>query len=116
MPVVLSKGEVKKILNATSNIKHKAILMLMYSGELQVGEIIKLRAEDIDLNRKLIHIRASKGRKDRYTLLSDVAFQTLREYWKKEKPQKWLFPSWNKEHITARTVQKIFQRLQESQD
>jgi len=101
---------VKRILNATSNIKHKAILMLMYSGGLRVGEVIRLRPEDIDSNRKLIHIRASKGRKDRYTLLSDVALQTLREYWKKEKPQKWLFPSWNKEkHITARTVQKIFQ-------
>jgi len=110
LPVVLSKEEVKKILNATSNIKHKAILMLMYSGGLRVGEIIRLRSEDIDLNRKLIHIRASKGRKDRYTLLSDVALQTLREHWKKEKHRKWLFPSWNKErHITARTVQKIFQ-------
>jgi len=82
----------------------------MYSGGLRVGEIIKLRVEDIDSNRKLIYIRASKGRKDRYTLLSNVALQTLREYWKKEKPQKCLFPSWNKEkHITARTVQKIFQ-------
>jgi len=110
LPVVLSKEEMKKILNATSNIKHKAILMLMYSGGLRVGEIIRLRPEDIDANRKLIRIRASKGRKDRYTLLSDVALQTLREYWKKEKPQKLLFPSWNKEkHITARTVQKIFQ-------
>jgi len=82
----------------------------MYSGGLRVGEVIKLRPEDIDSNRKLIYIRASKGRKDRYTLLSNVALQTLREYGKKEKPKKWLFPSWNKEkHITARTVQKIFQ-------
>ncbi|CAD7772433.1 Tyrosine recombinase XerD [Candidatus Methanoperedenaceae archaeon GB37] len=110
LPVVLSKEEVKKVLKATSNIKHKAILMLMYSGGLRVGEVVRLRPEDIDANRKLIHIRASKGRKDRYTLLSNVALQTLREYGKKEKPQKWLFPSWNKEkHITARTVQKIFQ-------
>lgn len=110
LPVVLGNEEVKRILNAISNIKHKVILMLVYSGGLQVGEIIKLRPEDIDSNRKLIYIRASKGRKDRYTLLSNVALQTLREYWKKEKPQKWLFPSWNKEkHITARTVQKIFQ-------
>jgi len=82
----------------------------MYSGGLWVGEIIRLRPEDIDANRKLIHIRASKGRKDRYTLLSDVALQTLREYWKNEKPQKWLFLSLDKEkHITTRTVQKIFQ-------
>ena len=82
----------------------------MYSGGLWVGEIIRLRPEDIDANRKLIHIRASKGKKDRYTLLSDVALQTLREYWKNEKPQKWLFLSLDKEkHITTRTVQKIFQ-------
>lgn len=110
LPLVLSKEEVKKMLEVTTNIKHKAILMLVYSGGLRVGEVIKLKPEDIDASRKLIHIRASKGRKDRYTLLSDMALQILREYWKREKPRKWLFPSWNKEkHITARTVQKIFQ-------
>ena len=86
-----------------------AILMLAYSGGLRVGEVVRLKPEDIHTNRKLIHVRASKGRKDRYTLLSDVALETLREYWKREKPKKWLFPSWNKEkHITGRTVQKIF--------
>jgi len=107
---VLSKEEVKKILDVTSNIKHKAILILMYSSGLQVEEVVRLKLEDIDANRKLIHIRASKGRKDRYNLLSNVALQPLRENWKKEKPQKWLFSSWNKErHTTARTVQKIFQ-------
>ncbi|MCD6448902.1 MAG: tyrosine-type recombinase/integrase, partial [Thermotogaceae bacterium] len=92
LPVVLSKEEVKKILDASSNIKHKSILMLMYSGGLRVGEVIKLKPEDIVPNRKLIYIRVSKGRKDRYTLLSDVVLQTLREYWRKEKPKKWLFP------------------------
>jgi site-specific recombinase XerD len=82
----------------------------MYSGGLRVGEVVRLKPEDIDTNRKLIHIRASKGRKDRYTLLSDLALQILREYRKNEKPRKWLFPSWNTEkHITERTVQKIFQ-------
>ncbi len=57
----------------------------MYSGGLRGGEGVRLKLEDIDANRKPIHIRASKGRKDCYTLLSDVALQTLREYWKKEK-------------------------------
>jgi len=58
------------------------------------------------------HIRASKDRKDPYTLISDVVFQSLRDCWKNEKPQKWLFPSWDKEkYITARTVQKIFQSI-----
>ena len=69
-----------------------------------------MKPEDVDADRKLICIKASEGRKDRYTLLSDVALQTLREYWRKEKPKKWLFLSWNREkHITARTVQKILQ-------
>ena len=82
----------------------------MYSRELRVGEIIKLSREDIVANRKLIYFRISKGGKDRYTLLSNVALPTLWEYWKKEKPQKWLFPAWNKEkHINARSLQKLFQ-------
>lgn len=118
LPVVLSEEEVAEILSDVDNIKHKAILMLMYSGVLRVGEVIKLKPEDIDANRKLIRIKASKGRKDRYTLLSDVVLQTLREYWKKERPKKWLFPSWNiDKHITTRTVEKFFKtppRKQES--
>jgi len=74
------------------------------------GETIKFTPKNIDANRKLIRIRASKGRKGRYTLFSNVALQTLQEYWKKEKPQRWLFPSWNgEESITAKSVQKIFQ-------
>ena len=82
----------------------------MCPGELRVGEVVRLKPEDIEADRRLIHIKASKGRKDRYTLLSDVALQTLREYWRKKKPKKWLFLSWDREkHITARTVQKIFQ-------
>jgi len=109
LPMVLSREEIKKILNAVSNIKHKAILTLMYSAGLRVGEVVKLKPEDIDSERKLIHIRGSKGRKDRYTILSDIALEILREYWKKEKPRKWLFPSWNiDKHITTRTAQKIF--------
>ena len=71
-------------------------------------EILYLK-EEVSTIKKSSN-RASKGRKNRYTLLSDVALQILREYRKKEKPKKWLFPSWNKEkHIITRTVQKIFQ-------
>jgi len=65
-PVVLTKEEVAKILNSVDNIKYKAILMLTYSAGLRVSEVVKLRQEDIDVERKLIHIRGAKGRKDRY--------------------------------------------------
>jgi len=102
LPVVLSKEEVVKILDSVDNIKHKAILMLVYSAGLRVGEVVKLKPEDIDSKRMLIYIKGSKGRKDRYTILSDTALQTLREYWQKDRPQKWLFPSQDKEkHITV---------------
>ncbi|MEE8167440.1 MAG: tyrosine-type recombinase/integrase [Candidatus Hydrothermarchaeales archaeon] len=92
MPVVLSPEEVSKILSSLSNIKHKAILMLMYSAGLRVGEVVKLRVEDIDTGRKLIHIRGGKGRKDRYTILSDVALETLKVYINACNPENWLFP------------------------
>lgn len=109
LPVVLSKEEIAKILSSVDNTKHKAILMLVYSAGLRVGEVVRLKVEDIDSKRMLIHIKGSKGRKDRYTLLSENALKTLREYWRQYKPQMWLFPSVNeKRYLTVRTIQKIF--------
>ena len=91
LPIVLSKEEVAKIINSVDNLKHKAILMLVYSAGLRVGEVVKLRPEDIDSKRMFIHIRGSKGRKDRYTMLSETALDILRKYWREYKPEKWLF-------------------------
>lgn len=109
LPVVLSKEEIAKILNSVYNIKHKAILMLTYSAGLRVGEVVKLKLEDIDSNRMLIHIKGSKGRKDRYTVLSETALQMLREFWKKYRPKKWLFEGAREErHLSIRSVDKIF--------
>ena len=65
--------------------------MFIYSSDLRVSEVVKLRIEDIDVQRKLVYVRDAKRRKDRYTILSDVAMETLREYQEKYKPQKWLF-------------------------
>jgi hypothetical protein len=91
LPTVLSKEEVAKILSSVDNVKHKAILMLVYSAGLRVGEVVRLKTEDIDSNRMLIHIKGAKGRKDRYTLLSEKALEILKQYWKKYRPEKWLF-------------------------
>lgn len=55
--------------------------------------MVILKVQDIDTKRNMIHIKRAKGGKDRYTLLPDVALQTLREYWGKEKHKKWLFPA-----------------------
>ncbi len=112
LPVILSQEEVAKILSSASNIKHKAILMLVYSAGLRVGEVVKLKLEDIDSNRMIIHLKGSKGRKDRYTILSQTALGVLREYWQEYRPKKWLFSGQDKErHITTRTVEKIFSNV-----
>jgi len=110
LPIVLSKEEVAKILSSIDNIKHRAILMLVYSAGLRVGEVVKLKPKDIDSKRMLIYIRGSKGRKDRYTILSESVLKILREYWQQYKPQEWLFEGAKPEkHISIRTTQKIFE-------
>jgi site-specific recombinase XerD len=110
LPVVLSQEEISRILSSVGNIKHRLILMLVYSAGLRVSEVVKLKLEDIDVERKLIHIRGAKGRKDRYTMLSDVVIGSLEVYLKAYQPEKWLFPGQKTgSHITTRTVQRIFE-------
>lgn len=114
LPEVLSRQDVLRIMGKVDNNKHKAILFLIYSAGLRVGEVVKLRPEDIDSERKLIHVKQGKGRKDRYTVLSDIALSALREYLKKYKPEQWLFPgNVEDKHITERTVQRIFEKARE---
>ena len=109
LPVVLSHEEVFRILTTVPNIEHKAVLMLVYSSGLRVSEVVKLKYEDIDTERKLIHIRGAKRRKDRYTILSDVAMEAIIGYLEEYGQSKWLFPSQDREkHITTRTVEMIF--------
>lgn len=110
LPVVLSQDEVAKILTSLDNVKHKALLMLVYSAGLRVGEVVRLKPEDIDDKRMLIHVRGAKGRKDRYTLLSESALKVSREYLNSYKPALWLFPGPDKErYISIRTAQRIFE-------
>ena len=72
---------------------------------------MRLRVEDIDSERKLIHVKQGKQRKDRYTVLSDVALSALREYVRRYRPQTWLFPGQRPgRHLHERSVQKVFQR------
>ncbi|HET6274153.1 MAG TPA: site-specific tyrosine recombinase/integron integrase [Bacteroidota bacterium] len=91
LPVVLSEGEVRRLFENLSNLKHKAMLMLVYSAGLRVGEVVRLHWEDLDEERGMIHIRGGKGKKDRYTLLSGVVVQALQQYWKVYQPREWLF-------------------------
>ena len=109
LPVVLTQGEIARILSEVSNQKHRTILVLIYSGGLRVSEAVLLKSDDIDEERGLIHIRKAKGRKDRYTILSERALKELKQYWAHYERTRWLFPSRKQDqHLTTRSVQKVF--------
>lgn len=109
LPNVLSHSEVLSILESISNYKHKSILALVYSAGLRVSEVVNLKINDIDSDRMLIHVIQGKGRKDRYTMLSQFALEILREYAKNERLKEWLFRGGKDgTHITERSVQKVF--------
>lgn len=91
LPNVLSKEEVKLILNAHSNIKHKAMLSLIYSCGLRCGEVLKLKPEHIDSKRRLLIIKQAKGRKDRIAPLSPKIIELLENYSEVTKPMIYLF-------------------------
>ncbi len=114
LPVVLNKKEVKEILAQVKNVKHKLILGLIYSSGLRVSEIINLKIKDLDFNNKVLMVRGGKGRKDRYTILSDKVVPILKEYTKKEDKNNYLFPSSRGGKMTERSVQKIFQKALEN--
>jgi len=110
LPVVLSGEEVREILIQVKNIKHKCLLMLIYSGGLRIGEALNLKPTDIDSKRMLIHIRTSKGNKDRYVTLSKHLLDILRIYYKAYKPKKWLFEGPNGNQYSYRSSVNIFNR------
>lgn len=91
LPEVLSKNEVKRIFDSCDNIKHRCILMLIYSAGLRRSELINLKISDIDSERMVIHIKGGKGKKDRISLLSENTLHILRNYYKIYKPKVYLF-------------------------
>ncbi|MCF7569581.1 site-specific integrase [Sabulilitoribacter arenilitoris] len=107
LPVVLSVEEIKQIFDETHNLKHKTLLSLIYSAGLRVGEAISLKIKDIDSKRMLIHIKGAKGKKDRYTLLSDSFLHLLRNYYKQYKPTEYLFEGQKSKQYSSASAQKI---------
>lgn len=109
LPTLLSVQEVHRILDATSNLKHKAILSTIYSAGLRVSEAAHLQVSDIYSDNMRILIRQAKGNKDRYSLLSDINLVLLRQYWKMYRPSHWLFPGRQADKpLSVRAIQMVF--------
>jgi len=113
LPCVLSTQEVTAILSSIINNKHRCIMWLIYSGGLRLGEVVNLKVTDIDFDRKQIHLRKAKGKKDRYTILSDKAATILKDYIKMYAPGEWLFEGQTGGQYSKKSVQMIFEKALE---
>jgi site-specific recombinase XerD len=107
LPVVLSKKEVLDIISAAENIKHKLIIQILYCSGLRVSEIVSLKINDVDFNRKIIHLKGAKGAKDRVTIISETVLKNIEKYLLEEKPLEYLFESNRGGILTTRTIQAI---------
>lgn len=110
LPAVLSREDAGVLISSCGNIKHKSWLLLGYGSGLRAGEIVSLKVKDIDSKAMRIFVKGGKGKKDRYTILSEKLLLVLRDYWKAYRPQSaegYLFPgSKNIGHITTSAVQR----------
>ncbi len=116
LPVVLSPGEINRIINSIDNLKHKTIVLLIYSAGLRLGELLILKVGDIDLESKRIHIRQSKGKKDRYVMLSENVFPLLKKYYAEFKPKEYLFEGQNGGKYSPKSVVGIQEGNDESRN
>ena len=108
LPHVLTESEVERLFRASGNPKHKCILMLIYSGGLRLGELIRLRLDDLEPDAGRIFVYGGKGKKDRCTILSPKVWQQLQEYIAVFRPVEWVFEGQDGGAYSARSVQKIF--------
>ncbi len=107
LPTVLSKNEISKILMVTTNLKHKTLLLMIYSAGLRLGEVLNLTPADIDLQSMRIHIRNGKGKKDRYVRLSENTRELLRLYYLEYHPKDYIFAGRHGNKYNPRSVQNV---------
>lgn len=107
LPMLLSQDEVRAMLASINIGRDRVVVTVAYACGLRVSELAALRVADIDGARRLLHVHAGKGRKDRLIPLSDSLLTLLRHYWRVYRPGEWLFPGERKgTHVTARTIQR----------
>ncbi len=117
LPDVLNQEEVLRIFREIDNLKHKVMLMIAYGSGLRVGEVVRLRTEDLDVVRMVIHVREGKHKKDRYTILSRAVLSALHAYVQLYKITEvgWLFPGAKPgRHLSERSIQEVIERAVKS--
>lgn len=113
LPVVFSVDEIQRLFNACANIKHKAIMALMYSTGLRVSEVIALKIAHIDSSRMVINIINAKGGKDRQVMLNQNLLGLLRKYFKEYRPKEYLFNGQNLLQYSERSIAQFLKAYAE---
>ena len=106
IPVILTKEEIKSMINKTSNIKHRLILKMLYGCGLRVSEAVNIKKEDLNFDEKLVHVKLGKGKKDRFVKIPESAKEELEAYCILSN-DKILFPSNRGGKLTKKTIGKI---------
>jgi integrase/recombinase XerD len=114
LPEPFSREEVAQLILAAKNPKHRVLMMTAYSAGLRVSELVRLRPEHINSQRMVIRVVQGKGRKDRYTLLSERLLSELRSYWRQYRPEKWLFDGQVRgNHLPRQTAARAYYGMKE---
>ena len=107
LPEIVSENEIYKLIKSTQNIKHKALITLLYSSGLRRSELINLRLKDIDYEKRIIFVRGGKGKRDRTTILAENTILVLNKYLELYKPYYWLFEGVNKKQYSPTSIGAI---------
>lgn len=114
LPKVLSKDQVKKLLEVTLNIKHQLAMMLAYSAGMRIGEVASLKKINVAFNEGYIRVVDGKGKKERLVPLSKVLKEKYTAYIKLYRPEEFVFENQLRDgHLTVRTFQKTFEKARE---
>jgi len=108
LPEVLSQNEVVRLLLATQKHRDRCLLMTAYATGLRVSELVRLKVSDIDSSRMMVKVEQGKGKKDRYTILSERLLSELRTYWKAHRSPIWLFPNRKGGPLSIDYAQRIY--------
>jgi len=116
-PMIMSREEVGRLIAATRNLKHRALLLTAYGAGLRVSELVRLMPRHIESSpdRMMIRVEQGKGRKDRYTVLFDWVLKELRDYWRAYRPVVWLFPGADpRQPLSVSAVQQIYHHAKDA--
>ncbi len=114
LPEILTRDELTRLFSLTRRPKHRALLLTTYAAGLRVSEAVALQLRDLDGERGVIRVRQGKGARDRTTLLSPYLLEALREYWRQERPDPWLFPSRHERgHLCAGAAKHLYAKAKE---